>query len=66
MLTTRTKYAKICGCSYANITARIKKGLIKLKKKELPDGSIEEYIDTVKFPPFKMRKKGGGRKKLKK
>jgi hypothetical protein len=66
MLVTRTTYAKLCGCSYANITARIEDKLISLKIKKLPDGTEGEYIDTVKYPPFRIRKKGGGRKKLKK
>lgn len=65
MLMTRKKYAELCGCTYANITARIDDKLIKLKKKKLPDGSVEEYIDAVKYPPYRMRKRGGGRKKKK-
>ncbi len=66
MLVSRKIYAKLCGCTYANITKRIEDKIISLKEKKLPDGSIGEYIDTVKYPPLMMRKKGGGRKKLKK
>jgi hypothetical protein len=62
MLLSISKYAIKCGCSPANIRARIKKKLIKLKMKTLPDKTKEGYIDTRKFPPIRMRKAGGGRK----
>lgn len=63
MLVTRKKYAELCGCTVSNINYRINNRLILLKKKELPDGTKAEYIDTKKYPPMRIRTKGGGRKK---
>lgn len=66
MLTSVKKYAELCNCGPANIRTRIKKKIIKLKFKVLPDGDggLKKYgyIDTKKYPPIRMREKGGGRK----
>jgi hypothetical protein len=63
MLVSKIKYAELSGVDVQTIYARIKKHYIRLKKSKLPDGSIAEFIDTKKFPPGRIRKSGGGRKR---
>lgn len=63
MLLSIEQYAKKSGCTTANIKTRIKKKVIRLKMKKLPNKEVAGYIDTAKYPAVRIRKSGGGRKK---
>ena len=64
MLVTKQKYAELCGVHIQTIYTRLVNGTdgLKATKRKLPDGSVEEYIDSAKFPPKRLRKTGGGKR----
>ncbi len=49
-LLTRNAYAKLCGVTRQAIADRIKRGTLKTIEKELPDGSVRQYIDIEQYP----------------
>ena len=60
---TRNAYARLCGVSRQAIADRITRGTLKTIEKELPDGSVRQYIDIEEYPPNKIIfKKSGFRK----
>jgi len=53
-LVTPYKYAQLCGVSTAAIYQRISREVLEVVEKEAPDGSMKQYIDTLKFPPSRL------------
>lgn len=62
MLVTKKKYAELCGCDIQSIYNRERNGHIKYTTKKVSGVEIE-LVDIKKFPPLRLRKPGGGRKK---
>ncbi len=54
-LLTRNAYAKLCGVSRQAIADRIARGTLKTVERELPDGSVRQYIDTEVYPKIKAK-----------
>ena len=64
MLLSIKEYADRCGCTVPNIRSRIKNKLIKLKINTFPVKIKIAFIDASKYHPVRIRKNGGGRKKV--
>lgn len=64
MIVNYKTYSELCGLdSVQAVYARVDAGHIVPVIHNNPDGSTSLYIDTEKYPPKRLNKKGQGRKK---